>query len=229
MVQKGDSAQEKSEPRRRGRPRAYDPEQALARATDVFWRAGYAGTSLDDLAAAMRMNRPSLYAAFGDKRDLYVATVRRYQAEMRAAMRPHFTAEVPLREALRRIFSTAMAVYGAHGGRGCYTVATAVTQSVLDPEVRQLLIDWARESDAAFTTLVRAAAERGELPPGAVPGALAILAVATLHTLAVRTRGGASPAELQVVVEAALTTLCGAEGDQPSAKRRARRGSTLRR
>ena len=56
-------------PKRRGRPRAYDPQVALARAAAVFWKAGYAGTSLDDLVAATGMNRPSLYAAFGDKRD----------------------------------------------------------------------------------------------------------------------------------------------------------------
>ncbi|HVR63824.1 MAG TPA: TetR family transcriptional regulator, partial [Polyangia bacterium] len=51
---------------RRGRPRLYDPDVALSRAIDVFWQLGYSGTSLDDLCAAMEMNRPSLYAAFGD-------------------------------------------------------------------------------------------------------------------------------------------------------------------
>ncbi|MGE5163663.1 MAG: helix-turn-helix domain-containing protein, partial [Sphingobacteriales bacterium] len=65
MVQKTSKTQER---RRRGRPRAYNPDTALARAADVFWRNGYDGTSLDDLVAATGMNRPSLYAAFGDKR-----------------------------------------------------------------------------------------------------------------------------------------------------------------
>src|SRR5262249_13831611 len=57
--------------RTRGGPRQYDPELALAKAAAAFWKHGYAATSLDDLAAATGMNRPSLYAAFGDKRDLY--------------------------------------------------------------------------------------------------------------------------------------------------------------
>src|SRR5262245_66197867 len=73
MVQK-----QRSERRPRGRPRAYDPEIALQLATESFWRAGYAATSLDDLSAATGMNRPSLYSAFGDKRDLYLAALRRY-------------------------------------------------------------------------------------------------------------------------------------------------------
>jgi TetR/AcrR family transcriptional regulator, copper-responsive repressor len=56
------------EPTRRGRPRAYDAEAALKRATDEFWQTGYSGTSLDSIAAATGMNPPSLYAAFGNKR-----------------------------------------------------------------------------------------------------------------------------------------------------------------
>ena len=82
MVQK-----KTSEPKRRGRPRAYDPAQALARAADTFWKAGYAGTSLDDLSEATGMNRPSLYAAFGDKRDLYLKTLEHYREESRALAR----------------------------------------------------------------------------------------------------------------------------------------------
>ena len=58
----------KEEKRPRGRPRAYDPERAMDRATGAFWRAGYSATSLEDLTAATGMNKPSLYAAFGDKR-----------------------------------------------------------------------------------------------------------------------------------------------------------------
>ena len=79
--------EQKAEPKRRGRPRAYDPQAALARAAETFWKAGYAGTSLDDLVAATGMNRPSLYAAFGDKRDLYLKTLEHYRDEGRALAR----------------------------------------------------------------------------------------------------------------------------------------------
>ena len=59
-------------PKRRGRPRAYEPDVALGKALDLFRTAGFAATSLDDLSAATGMNRPSLYGAFGDKRELYI-------------------------------------------------------------------------------------------------------------------------------------------------------------
>src|SRR5579883_1226199 len=71
---------QKSAPAKRGRPRAYDEETALAQAMRVFWTGGYAATSLDELSAATRMNRPSLYAAFGDKQALYRTLIERYRA-----------------------------------------------------------------------------------------------------------------------------------------------------
>src|SRR5438045_69567 len=61
-----------------GRPRAFDPDAALDRAMHVFWAKGYEGTSLSDLTRAMRINRPSLYAAFGNKEQLFKKVLDRY-------------------------------------------------------------------------------------------------------------------------------------------------------
>ena len=83
MVQKMSDTPSKP---RRGRPREYDPDRALASATRVFWKNGYAATSLDELAAATGMNRPSLYAGFGDKRELYLETLKRYRERTRAGV-----------------------------------------------------------------------------------------------------------------------------------------------
>src|SRR5213083_579727 len=63
---------------RRGRPRAFDPDTALDRAMHVFWAKGYEGASLSDLTRAMRINRPSLYAAFGNKEQLFRKVLDRY-------------------------------------------------------------------------------------------------------------------------------------------------------
>src|SRR3954471_21107486 len=93
-----------AEPKRRGRPRAYDPGEGLARAADTFWKAGYAGTSLDDLAAATGMNRPSLYAAFGDKRELYLKTLEHYRDEYRALARRTLADDPRLRVFLKRFY-----------------------------------------------------------------------------------------------------------------------------
>src|SRR5579884_3924479 len=75
-----------AEPKRRGRPRAYQPDVALGRALELFRKGGFAATSLDDLSAATGMNRPSLYGAFGDKRELYIKSYQRYRDNARAAV-----------------------------------------------------------------------------------------------------------------------------------------------
>src|SRR5258707_13699013 len=69
-----------TDPPQRGRPRAFDPDAALDRAMHVFWAKGYEGASLSDLTRAMRINRPSLYLAFGNKEQLFRTVLDRYMA-----------------------------------------------------------------------------------------------------------------------------------------------------
>src|SRR5437879_4956749 len=92
-------------PKRRGRPRAYQPEVALGKALDLFRRGGFAATSLDDLSAATGMNRPSLYGAFGDKRELYIKSYQRYREDARVAMQNIFREESPIRRRLERLYA----------------------------------------------------------------------------------------------------------------------------
>src|SRR6476620_8957727 len=82
-------------PKRRGRPRAYQPEIALGKALDLFRKGGFAATSLDDLSAATGMNRPSLYGAFGDKRELYIKSYESYRDRARQRMGEVFSVALP--------------------------------------------------------------------------------------------------------------------------------------
>src|SRR5579871_3550468 len=150
-------------PRRRGRPRAYEPDVALAKALDLFRKDGFAATSLDDLSAATGMNRPSLYGAFGDKRELYIKSYQRYRDDARAAMIDIFRNEQPLRERLKRIYAIALDIYisGESGPRGCFTVMTAASEAVSDPDIRAMVLEGLVELDKAFTSCFRRAKERG--------------------------------------------------------------------
>jgi TetR/AcrR family transcriptional regulator, copper-responsive repressor len=207
--------QKQPPPRPRGRPRAYDPDVALARAMDTFWEAGYAGTSLDDLSAATGMNRPSLYAAFGDKRALYLKALERYRARGRAALKETLALDQPLRQALRQVYAKALAVYlsGEQAARGCFTIATAATEALGNPEVRTFLAETVRSLDDAFEARFRFARDRGELKPEADPAALAKLASAIMHTLAIRSRAGEPRAALESVAEAGVNLICGPAGN----------------
>src|SRR5882757_7465970 len=162
MVQK-----EKDKPKKRGRPRAYDPATAVARAAETFWKAGYAGTSLDDLSAATGMNRPSLYAAFGDKRDLYLKTLELYSEEARAETLKVLADNPPLRVFLKRFYDKALDLYFGDGPRGCYTVGTAATVAAVDDGVRAFLADRVRGADDFLKRQIEKAKARGEIAPDA--------------------------------------------------------------
>jgi len=219
MVQKRKSAatlpssSEIAPAKRRGRPRAYEPDVALAKALDLFRKDGFAGTSLDDLSAATGMNRPSLYGAFGDKRALYIKTYERYRSDARAAMQEAFRGELPLRKRLQRIYMIALDIYlsGEGGPRGCFTVMTAASEAVADPDIRAMVLSGFHELDKAFAICFRRAQETGELPPSADPDVLAQMASATIHTIAIRARARTPRKDLEAIVRGAIDLMCGAE------------------
>jgi AcrR family transcriptional regulator len=186
---------------------------ALRRARDTFWRGGFAATSLDDLAAGMRMNRPSIYGAFGDKRALYRIAVADYGETSSAWLESALDRELTLCDGLSSAYRLARDFYlaGDDGPRGCFLVGTAVTESKNDDEVRQIV-------DATLTAFTKTFAKRferaereGELSPHA-PDALAQIATATLNTLSMRARTGAQREVLDGLIDAAVDVICGRAG-----------------
>jgi len=196
--------------RPRGRPRAYDPQAALAQATEAFWKAGYAGTSLDDIAAVTGMNRPSLRAAFGDKRDIYLRTLADYWARKFELMHVALEGDGGLADSLMKVYDASLAVYFVGDGpaRGCFVVGTAVTEANSDPDVQRMVADGFRTLDACFEKRLARAVTDGELPAGSNVGTLAMLATATLHSIAVRARTGTPRAELRTMARRVVDTIC---------------------
>jgi len=194
---------------RRGRPRNFDEDAVLDRARAVFWNLGYAATSLDDLARATGLNRPSLYGAFGDKHALYMAALARSRKETMVALGRALANPAPLRETLGVLYDGASRIYraGEAGQRGCFLIGTAVTQAVDDPAARALLADFLADTDRLFAE--RFTVSKAELAPGVAPQAAAAIAAATLHTLAIRARTGAGEAALKAVAQAAVDLICG--------------------
>ena len=197
--------------RKRGRPRGYEPDAALAQARAAFWDEGYSATSLDRLSAATGMNRPSLYGAFGDKRALYLKTLEGYRALGRAAIAEALGDEHKLPEALARVYRSALDIYlsGEHGARGCFLIGTAATESIADKDVREIFAAGLHELDDALTDRFRRAQERGELAADIDPVERARLASAVLHTLSIRARAGETRAALEKTVEHGVALLCG--------------------
>lgn len=156
------------------------------------------------------MNRPSLYGAFGDKRDIYLKAIERYRQASRTAIEAALARGQPLCDALGRVYAAALSLYvSGKQARGCFLIGTAATEAVDSPEVRAALAASLRELDEAFEARIRHARDEGELPPDADPAALARLASAVLHTLAIRARAGEKRAALEATAAAGIDLICG--------------------
>jgi len=196
----------------RGRPRAYDPQTALQQALGVFWNTGYSGASLDSIATAAGMNRPSLYAAFGDKHALYIKALEQYWEFAAASMHEALTdSNLSLSEALMRFYEGQLSIYFSGDGqpRGCFAIGTATTEAVEDAQIREVLCDRLSRLDADLETRLQAAVNAGELKANADPAALAVLASSLLHSISIRARAGKSREELTGLARNAVNVICG--------------------
>ncbi|MBK5529208.1 TetR/AcrR family transcriptional regulator [Pseudomonas sp. TH08] len=206
-------AQNKStEAKGRGRPRAYDPQTALQQALGVFWNTGYSGASLDSIATAAGMNRPSLYAAFGDKHALYIKALDQYWETAHAAMQAALAdGSLTLKQALSGFYEGQLTIYFSGDGqpRGCFAIGTATTEAVEDPEIREVLSRRLSQLDADLEARLRRAVDSGELPTDVDAGALAVLASSLLHSISIRARAGKTRDELTAQVCKAVAFICG--------------------
>ena len=214
--------------RPRGRPRSFDTDRALDRAVDVFWTHGFAASSLDQLSDAMGIARPSLYAAFGGKEDLFLASMQRFVAEMAAIYRDTVFGSASYRAGLLAYLRAAIRRYTAGGvARGCLAVCTATSAAATEPRVREALAEILRGLDEALAGTLRRARDAGELPPGADLEALAAILSATQQSLAIRARAGASDDELDRIARGAIAAVfsgsTGRTRARPPARARPRR------
>jgi AcrR family transcriptional regulator len=195
-----------SSPPARGRPRAFDRDAALDAAMRLFWTRGYEATSVADLAAAMRINPPSLYAAFGDKKRLFLEAVDRYQAVEGAALMRAVTEARTAREAMARMLATAAEVYAAPcNPPGCMVVLAATNCGTESADIDAELAGRRAAGRDTVRARLRAAADDGELPPGTDTTALADSFVAVLHGMVMAARDGLGAEALGGIARSAMS------------------------
>ena len=191
-----------------GRPRGYVPADVLSAAVRAFRRHGYAGASLDVLTRATGLRRGSLYAAYPDKRTLFLAALGEYaSATVGHVERTLAGAEDPLAgiaETLRRVARVAVDREGRHG---CLLTNTAAELAGRDPEIQAAVAAAFARLEAAYAGALERARAAGRLAADADPRALARLCVAVTHGLRVLGKSGAGEAELQQVVDGTLGAL----------------------
>lgn len=186
-----------------GRPREFDTIVALDRALEVFWQKGYEGASLPELTAAMGINRPSLYAAFGNKEELFRKALDRYTEKSKARMNDMLSAPTA-REGLETLlFSIAEATACPKTPRGCLLVQALSGGDEAEPMRRELA---ARRHGTE--TVLRERFERGiaegDMPKDANAADLAAFYATLMQGMSVQSNSGASRNDLMRTAQIAL-------------------------
>jgi AcrR family transcriptional regulator len=189
-----------------GRPRAFDPDKALEAALRVFWKKGYEGTALSDLTAAMGINRPSIYATFGNKEALFRKALDRYNAQMTGYTAEALKAPTARAVAERLMVGTADLLSCPGNPKGCLMVQGALACGEEADPIRRELISRRATGEAALRERFERAKVEGDLPAGADPGDLARYVMAVMHGMSVQAAGGASREQLQGVIDLSLRT-----------------------
>jgi AcrR family transcriptional regulator len=188
-----------------GRQRQFRKEEALARAMEVFWQKGYSGTSLSDLTEAMGINKPSLYAAFGNKEKLFVSAINEYVEQYGA---PHFdkllSGDASLRERVKAYLgSIANMVTNAKLPGGCFVAdSTCEAGSSCLPEgAEETILSINTASTKAFVSFFRDEQSKGHIESSASPEVLADYLLGLQFGLAVMARNGIKRARLERMID----------------------------
>lgn len=190
--------------RPRGRPKTFDSEQALEKAMNVFWSRGYEGASLAELTEALGINKPSLYAAFGNKEELFRKAVGRYLQGPSAFVGEAVEAPTSRQVAENFLLKAAEFLTDDRHPKGCMVVQGALSCGQGAELIHQELINYRDQYEKALRKRFKKARKEGDLPEDADPAQLAKL-LATLHQgMSVQASSGATREQLVGVVNAAL-------------------------
>lgn len=175
-----------------GRPRAFDKDDALNKATHVFWVSGYHGASLANLTKAMGINKPSLYAAFGNKTALYTQALSEYGTFMQKALRVTLEAAPTLERSCESLLRTAVNFYTPEGRPhlGCLIANVSITPTPENQEFADALLTFLGETDALIADILQNTFPSEVEKTGLTSLQIAQLLTSTTHSLSLRARAG---------------------------------------
>jgi AcrR family transcriptional regulator len=175
--------------RPRGRPRSFDENGAMAKATQVFWSKGYDGVTIDDLVEGMGVGRPSLYAVFGDKRAIFLRALKAYAERKGAAAAKALLSPQSLRDSIASFLRfTVESATEKGSARGCLLMCVAPL--VNDAEVQRFLQSTVAGGAALLESRFRDGISAGDIPPDFPVAARAIQVTDLARGLTMRAQLG---------------------------------------
>jgi TetR/AcrR family transcriptional repressor of nem operon len=194
--------------RGRGRPRQFDPDQAVERAMQIFWTRGYQGTSLPDLLDATQLSRGSLYAAFGDKHGIFLLALDRYIVQALRRLDDELASGETALAGVKACMDGYVArTHGAAGKRGCLVVATVMELAAQDEDVSHRIGQFFGAMEARLTKALKRAKKEGTLAGNVSPAAAAHMLVCFLEGLRVVRKAGGEPNKAKAAVQALIIGL----------------------
>jgi AcrR family transcriptional regulator len=196
---------ERKSPKPRGRPREFDRQKALDIAMRLFWERGYEATSISDLTRAMGIMPPALYGAFGDKKQLFLESVDRYQQVTGGFAQKALTEEPTAEMAVRSLLLGAVQTFTDRDNpRGCLVVLGATNCTVESTDIFEAVAEYRRLAESAVRTRIAAGQKSGELSGEVDIDALNGVVTGIIYGLAIKARDGASRSRLQAIVEQSM-------------------------
>lgn len=187
-----------------GRPRGFDVDEALERALQVFWERGYEGASLTDLTAAMGITKPSMYAAFGNKEQLFRKALQRYSEGPASYATRALEEPTARRVAAAILHGSARTTTLPERPHGCLTVQGALASSDAGRPAHDALVDWRNDASRHLEERFRRAVDEGDLPPGTDPRRQARYIMTVAFGIAVQAANGLGHDELRDIADTAL-------------------------
>ncbi len=191
-----------------GRPKEFDPDVALSAAMEKFWEGGFEATSLADITASTGVQKASLYATYGDKRQLFLTALSRYQDDGLERAKVVLAAHTSARAAFEAVFAWMIDECASKDrSRGCLCVNTAVELGPRDPEISAMLQAHARRVVTLFAERIEEAQRQGEVPERVDARATARFLLLTVYGITVGGKTGFGARKLDEVVRVALSVL----------------------
>ena len=187
-----------------GRPRAFDSDKALEKALEVFWRKGYDGTSLADLTEAMGINKPSLYAAFGNKEQLFIKAIELYENRPCSFFADALAQKTAYTVAESMLYGAAAELANNNHPNGCVIVQGALSCSEAAASVKEALINKRLDSEAKIAERFIEAKLAGDLPASAEPEVLARYLGTVLQGMTIQVTNGSDKQQLHDIAKMAL-------------------------
>ena len=199
-----ESTEASSKPRKTGRPLSFDRESALEQAMLTFWRYGYETTSIVDLTTAMGVTAPSLYAAFGDKKRLFLEAAHRYAGDPGMMARAITDAPTACEAARRVLIGAATGYTGDATPKGCLLASATASGSAASAEVQRAVADIRKQIETRLCERIERDIMADMLPPGTDAAALAGMVMAVVQGMSVLARDGKPRIALLAIVDQTL-------------------------